>query len=252
MLRYRKRTLRFLWLLLVVALVVGVWQLSSLLHISTFDVRATVQAPQTGITQVVAEDGGSSVSTVNKTGSTSGTAPLTGNAGSGNVPQDTAPADTTPPDNGGSPPPAMVQIVGGGGGGGGGGEKGTLIYINTPIDYGTVFPGEEIIDYFTVHLDASENVTYTVNITANITGGYLDMRPYLMVEKIPGVSDTDTEPDPTAGIADGINLDYIATGNLTPTSDIWDKWRVTFYVPILLGDYQADIYVEPEAKTTVN
>jgi hypothetical protein len=240
--RYRRRFLKFLWLLLVVALVVGVWQLSSLFRINNFDVRATVQAPQTGITQVVTEDGGSSVSTVNKTGSTNGTAPFTGNAGLGNVPQDTAPADTTSPNNGGNSEPTMVQISG----------QGNLIYINTPIDYGTVFPGEEITDYFTVHLNVTENVTYTVNITANITGGFWDMRPYLMVEKIPSVSDTDTEPDPTAGIADGINLDYIATGNLTPISDIWDKWRVTFYVPILLGDYQADIYVEPEAKTTVD
>jgi hypothetical protein len=225
--RYRRRALRFLWLLLVMALVVGVWQLSSLLRINTFDVRATVQAPQPGITQVVAEDGGS----------TNGTAPLTDNAGFGNIPQGIGIADATLPRNGGSSAPMLVQS----------GGQGNLIYINTPIDYGTVFPGEELTGFFTVHLNVDENVTYTVNITANTTGGYLDMRPYLVVQKDPG--EGEDEPDATAN---GTSGDWYASGNLTDVTDESDKWWVTFYVPIELGDYQADIYVVPKDKTTVD
>ncbi len=239
MLRYRRRALRFLWILLVVALVVGAWQLSSLLRISTFDVRATVKAPQAGITQVAASGGGSSASTANKTGSTSGTAPLTGNAGSGNVPQGIGITGATPPNNGGSFEPAMVQI----GGGGGGGEKGTLLYINTDIDYGTVFPGEELTGYFTVYL-AGEAESVSYNITMQTAGGE-DMRPYLVVEKD---SESDTEPDP---LADGPSSDYTASGNLTSEDDS-DKWWVTFYVPDETGDYNSSIKVETSDNITVN
>jgi hypothetical protein len=129
------------------------------------------------------------------------------------------------------------------------GGQGNLIYINTDIVYGTVFPGEEIIDYFTVHLipNGTGTVTYTVNITANTTGSYLDMRPYLIVQK----DSVESEDEPNA-TANGTSGDWYASGNLTYGSDTLDKWWVTFYVPDVLGDYQADIYIEPSDNITVN
>ncbi len=121
-----------------------------------------------------------------------------------------------------------------------GGNQGQVLYINTDIDYGTVFLGESLTDYFTVYLTGEEtSLDYSIELTWTAGNGK-DMRPYLTVWK---ATEGDSETD---WIADGPNGDYDAAGTLSG-SDTSDKWWVTFDVPNELGDvgdYWTKIMVE--------
>ncbi len=132
------------------------------------------------------------------------------------------------------------------------GDKSNLIYVNTDIIFGTVFPGENVTGYFIVHLEAgTDNVTYTLVLSENTTSN--DMRPYLLVKRHKGVGDTDSEPGGNEE-ADGTKNDYDAEGTLdrnADPADTFDEWWVSFYVPYVLGDYVADIAIEPEGNIEI-
>lgn len=145
------------------------------------------------------------------------------------------------------PPPAMVKIVNKKDN-----KKGNLLYINTDIDYGNVFPGESPTGHFIVYLAEGvdkkgwqqgpySRVQYSV--TVKNAAGKKVMKSYLLVRRDPAETDTN-DPDP---VADGRLLDFGAIG-VVDTNDISDKWLVTFYVPEIaegsVFDYGAQIEIE--------
>lgn len=108
--------------------------------------------------------------------------------------------------------------------------------INTDIDFGTVFPGQTVSDYFELCLiDPNSSLTYDIDLELKPLdpldpplGDFPDMRPYMTVERDPAEA-PETEPD---GSADGRINDYEAEGSLDgPAGDECDKWIVTLYVP---------------------
>ena len=113
--------------------------------------------------------------------------------------------------------------------------------INTDIDFGTVFPGETVSDYFELCLsDPGSSLTYDIDLELKPLdpppGVFPDMRPYMVAERDP--SETDTEADP---IADGRAADYHAKGSLDgPADDQCDKWIVTLDVPHFESEYNAE------------
>lgn len=173
-------------------LLAAAWQLSSLVQVSAFKVKAEVKDPA-GIGKVILKKG--------------------------------------------SPPPGKVKI---------GGNK-NIIYINTDIDYGDVFPGEEVTGHFTVYLlEEVESVIYTIEMTDSPSG----MRANLVTARPYGIGDDErNEPD---DIADGLSGDWNASGYLNRADgDTFDEWWVTFRVPDVLGDFDAQILVIPKELTNV-
>ena len=187
--------IKFLWIVLVIALVVGAWALSSLFQNDAFNVRATVKGSPTGTVQTIVGGSGPESSEYKD--------PETGSGSSGGS------------------PPMIVEL---------GGNQGQVLYINTDIDYGTVFPGESLTDYFTVYLTTETSLDYSIELTWIPGNSDKDMRPHLTVWKDP--SESEVEPN---NIADGPAGDYTAEGTLSG-SDISDKWLVRFDVPGESGD----------------
>ena len=196
--------IKWLWLVLLIALVLVAWQLSSLVQVDAFKVHAQVKDTPPGYAKATA--------------------------------------------NRGSPPPGMVKIAGGQ----------NFLYINTDIDFGTVFPGEVVSGSFTVNLIVDDDVDYTITLSENATCASdpdcNDIRPYILVQKIQTAGDMDDDPDHAHGVfvpPDYLE-DYEAEGDLTDETDEFDIWTVTFYVPDVLGEYQAIIVIVPEEEITVD
>ncbi len=248
---------RFLWILLVIFLVIGAWFLFSLYQTDAFNIRATIKGSPVGIAQAIAAESGTG-----GTGGTGDTETGSGTEGSGDTGTGSGNGGTQgkgtelvsgpdgTQDTGIEPEPVLedgplLGIVNIGG-------QGNRVYINTDIDYGTVFPGESFTGHFIIYLTGVDEddweggpyseLIYTITLLEK--SPYEDMRPYLTVEK---ATEGDSETD---WIADGPNDDYDAEGNLSG-SDTSDKWWVTFTVPDdpdEFGEYQADILVEvPDA-----
>lgn len=141
-------------------------------------------------------------------------------------------------DQTGQPPAGMINTRS---------NRPTTLTINTDIDFGTTFPGETHQGHFIVSLTGADgtswNGTYTettYDVTMLLKASYEDMRPYLIVQRDP--AESDIEPDNTAN---GTAGDYFAQGSLN-TTDISDKWFVTFYATddIPLDDYWIEIMIE--------
>ncbi len=239
----RRRRSYFFWIALAAALmivlVIGMWQLFSFFQVSISDVRDMVKDSPLGKIAGIVTDWPVPAVTDNGTSSwpvwTGSWSVWTGDEGTGSGPEGSEDEGTQPESGGGgSPPPEKILTVG----------PGNIIWINTDITYGVVFPGEILTDYFTVHLVGTTSATYTVNMTL---AGDMDMRPYLLVMRDPA-EDPEGEPDSTAN---GTISDYWANGSLTYSSDNSDKWLVTFYVPDVVGIYQANIEIVPTDNTTV-
>ncbi len=223
-----------LWIILAVLLAFGAWQLFSIVQVSAFNVKAQVKEPpkidkidnnKTELKEPLKTDD-------EKT-------------------QDKEPSKTDNEKTQGKEPPktdnetnnekqghsSIVKV---------GGKK-NVIYINSDIDYGDVFPGEEVTGHFTVYLQENvPDVYYTVNMTASDSG----MSNYLVTQRHYGVGDDEhNEPD---DVANGLNGDFKAEGYLNShDGDIYDEWWVTFYVPDMTGDYNTQILVSPLDKTNV-
>jgi len=191
--------IKWLWLVLLIALVLVAWQLSSLVQVDAFKVHARVKDTPPGYAHATAHRG--------------------------------------------RPPPGLVRIAD---------DGGDILYINTDIDFGTVFPGEEVTGHFTVHLkEGYDQVTYSVNMTLKNAAGVTEMREFLVTQRHYGTGDTDSETG--NDIADGTIGDWDAEGTLDrDAGDTFDEWWVTFYVPDGLGEYGAEILIIPEPKTTVD
>ncbi len=127
------------------------------------------------------------------------------------------------------------------------GGQGDLLYINTDIDYGTVFPGESGLQgEFIVYLSDSEwNGTYnqvSYRIFLRTVGSYLDLRPYLSLVRDPTETPKSGEPGDTTAAA---SLDNTPPESPYTEADIYDRWVVTLNnVPETIGEYQAEIVVE--------
>jgi hypothetical protein len=130
-------------------------------------------------------------------------------------------------DNKGKPPGGFHMNVS---------NKPTALTINTDIEYGTVFPGESHQGEFKVMLTDPElggqytRVEYHLILASE--GGYLDLTPYLTVERDPAEEDTESD-----------NVTYASVDS--SDDDNSDRWLVTFDVPddITNGDYWTTITV---------
>ncbi len=165
--------------------------------------------------------------------------------------QDTPPGIAQATEQRGSPPLAVVHIDPG---------KGDVIYLNTPIDYETVFAGQTVEGHFKVLLTGVEgetpdwigpptSVTYRIHLMPDgdldppLPSGTGNIRPYItLVKTVEGI---ETEPD---YIADGQSPDWYTEGTLTLGSDVEDLWLVTFHAPEFEGFYNPE--TDPEAPGT--
>ena len=117
----------------------------------------------------------------------------------------------------GSLPPGIVHIKG---------KGGSVLYVNTDIDFGTIFRGETgLKGKFTVVLNGAGSLS-----------------PFIRVEKDAAEADTETDPliDPPGDFTAGGSLDE----NASPpdTSDVW--WVILDEPVEDLGDYAAEITVD--------
>jgi len=241
-------------ILLSVGMVVVVFQFSSAFKVHALNVHTEIKANPPGIARIIDRTGNPPPGIVNPTGTqpplpTSGSDPNTSGTG---LPGAPPPGDNGNNGPGGTPgkgnsqsqttsiPPGSNILGGGGapaGAGSSGGSSGPALIINTEIDFGMVFPGENVTGNFTVYLATFNNYTWAA-YSLNTTIGYPsteNMTPYLTV-----LLDSD-EVD--AGETD--NVTY-ATVNQT---DLSDKWWVTFLAPDAptTGDYSANITIEVTA-----
>jgi hypothetical protein len=263
---HKRAGFKLVALLLLVALVALVFQLSGAYKGHALNVHTEIKATPPGIAMIIDQTGqtpstdsdiGSSgenqpskTEPTSQSGTVSATPPGT---------ETTPPGDTTPPQKppipfvidiidkvfggGGAPPPSPVNLETNGP---------TILTINTDIDFGTVFPEEIVQGHFIVYLTGTGNatdnetwtntftaVTYNVTMTDNVSP-YKDLRPYLIVQRAPG--EADDEPNDTAN---GTASDYFAQGSLNITaSDTSDEWIVTLEVPDDLGDYWIGIEIK--------
>ena len=257
---FRRQGIRLLWTLVIVALLVWVWQLSSLIWTNILNGNTTVSDAGAGTLVAVDWPGTELPNNLVAAVENAGAGPASGGTGAPN-PASAETGDTGPGpapggegDEGtGSEPEEAdgtgTQPMGGGGGGGSGsilpavtlqGNNADLLYINTDIDYGTVFPGESGIEgEFIVHINNEEwegnwggnyaQVTYRVFL--RVAGGYLDLGPYLSIVRDP------------AEVAE--NPDTMASASVDNQDDRSDRWIVTLNnVPVDLGEYQVEIVVE--------
>ena len=254
-------------LLLTVGMGVILFQLSGAYKEQALNVHTEIKAYPPGIVKII-----------DQTGQPSPVDSDTGSSGE-NQPTETEPTsqsgtesamqpgtETTPPgDNtqtqkpslspfideiiggGGAPPPSLVNLES---------NRPTVLTINTDIDFGTVFPGEECEGHFIVYLTGTDNSSGTDQwpgdwptpfISANYTlllvskNGYGDMRPTMVVER--DTSETDTEPDP---IANGWIVDYQAMGSLDKNadpSDTGDKWIVSWNATDTIDEFWTEIRI---------
>jgi len=260
----RRRIQWFWWVILAVVLLFGIWQLATLFQLLSFSVDATVGELQPGdVAQIKTDWPGPAVSETGGTDSgAGGTGNLetgsgpggkadkgTGNGGTGPEPEDLVDEGPPPRSGGGGGTGPAVQIIN---------SNENLIYVNTDIDFGTVFPGEVVSGSFTVNLIVDDDVDYTITLSENATCASdpdcNDIRPYILVQKIQTAGDMDDDPDHAHGVfvpPDYLE-DYEAEGDLTDETDEFDIWTVTFYVPDVLGEYQAIIVIVPEEEITVD
>ena len=133
-----------------------------------------------------------------------------------------------------STPPGQDKKVAGGGGGAAKpkivnpkSNRPTTLTINTDIDFGTVFRGEELEGEFTISLTDSEDPTYVeYYITCEVTTeeGYLDLTDYLTIELDDGEHEGDDDND------------TMASATLGEDEDVNDRWLVTLAPHPTLGD----------------
>ncbi len=233
-------------------------QLSCTFKAQALNVHTEIKADPPGIVRIIDRTGEPPPGRVNSEGNGL-TAPATSpNADSGQPgePEPTPPLknSATPPGiekvirKTGVPPPGLISPKG---------SRPAVLTINTDIDFGTAFPGETQQGEFIVYLagvdedewedewEEETSVTYSITLS---NPDFVDMRPYVIVERDTGESDN--EPD---GIADGTNGDYAANGTLDASEsseDESDRWLVTFYVPdsITEGDYGLQILIQVDSE----
>lgn len=109
--------------------------------------------------------------------------------------------------------------------------------VKLDIDFGTVFPGTVVQDYFQIESDVP--CDYTLTLGAPADPGVIDLRPYLLIER--DTTEADTVADgPISG-----DPDYTGNGTFESESDLSDKWLVTFFVPDDIGDYDCVVSIVP-------
>ncbi|MEE8471783.1 MAG: hypothetical protein V3S82_01305 [Dehalococcoidia bacterium] len=142
----------------------------------------------------------------------------------------------------GSPPPGIVRITGGGD---------SVLYVNTDIDFGTIFPGETgLRGKFTVFITGvpgsgppwTDPETPTAIAYSVALNGAGTLSPFIRVVKDPAEADTETDPliDPPGDFTAGGSLDD--TASPPDTSDVW--WVILDEPVEDLGDYAAEITVD--------
>ena len=99
-----------------------------------------------------------------------------------------------------------------------------LLVNKTAIPFGTIFPGEDLAETYTVALDTSINVaTYTTTLSP--ISGLKDLCPLLEIKNI----DTPAEPG-----------DDFTESDLNRPADTIDKWQVRIKVPAIQGQVSQD------------
>jgi len=98
-----------------------------------------------------------------------------------------------------------------------------LLVSRTAIAFGSVFPGENLTETYTVQLDNSASAdTYVTTLSA--LPGLQNLCPFLDLKSI----DAPAEPD------------TLATSTLTQSTDVLDKWQVTLKTPGIQGQLSQD------------
>ena len=114
--------------------------------------------------------------------------------------------------------------------------------VELDIDFGDVFPGTVEYSSFTIGSVEKVPYDYIIKMDAPVDPAVSDIRPYLLLVRDP--TEEDTEADgPISGAPD-----YTGPGSFESSSDLSDKWLVTFFVPVSTGNYDCTISVVPQEE----
>lgn len=98
-----------------------------------------------------------------------------------------------------------------------------IVVSHTAIPFGTVFPGEDLAETYTVALDTSTvGASYTTFLAP--INGLEDLCPFLEIRNIDNPLESDS----------------LARGILQRPTDTLDKWQVRFKVPAIKGEVSQD------------
>jgi len=258
------------------AVAVGVFQLSTTYTVHALNVRTEVRADPPGIVRIIEtgqvpsgeldSEGNPITYITSPTSPTSNFFSIFGSIVSGwfQNEETTSPGDSaniTPLTSSEDKKDKKDKEDGGGGGGGGGGgatkpkvvnpksNRPTVLSINTPIEFGTVFRGEELEGEFTIYIDSDNHTTLEPPGTPSTTwvkyqvylGGTDNLTPYLtLVKKV----DADT-------ITDNVSPSYaLLDTRLNDTSDTWlvkldlSSDHPQYSALITGGDYLSVIHID--------
>ena len=255
-------------LLLVAVTGAMVFQLSDVLRVHALNVHIEVKSTPPGVIRVINRSGEPPPGIVNPEGSGPTAFTTDSDVDSGtDLPGDNKPAppgknkpkppdedEPTPPaedkpippgitkiiQGTGVPPPGIVKVAG---------NDGSALYINTDIDFKTVFPEETLTQHFIVGLQGVQSggppwwgggnytyVCYKITVRAVSGSPYLDLSDNVTVWK-DYLNETDNETDEWA-----IPPDNVAWGTVS-ANDTTDKWWVTLNAPDITGQYECEIEV---------
>ncbi len=253
--RHNIVSLKFLTVVLSMTVMIVTFQLSNVLTVHAINLRTEIKADPPGIVNIIYDTEDPPAGTTDPDDDS----PTPTNDGDTYF-TDTYISETQPDEptalsndaNTQDMPPGQVKKSGGGGSAkpkvvNPKSNRSTILTINTPIDFGNVFPGETLEDHFTISL-SSDNITPYENVTYHITvivkGGYLDLTPYLNVQL--------SAAEQTAGETDNITSATLGPPGPGPGTDDSDEWRVILNLPHDApdGDYWTLITIHVDDPTT--